>query len=118
MDIREDLDKTYIPAERAAQLIQSMAELNSASELLHDEDVDQTLAILVKLLANPNIPAEHATPLIVKLTAMSVAYNIKAKMLQFRAQGDREAANKKNLYYSLSEGADKLAAALKYIVRS
>lgn len=114
----EERDSTYIPAERLTELILSVAELNDLSDMLKDDDVDQTLGYIIKLLANPNIPANIAAPLVVKLTAMSVAFNLKAKMYQFRAKGDKEATEKKNLYYSLSDGTEKLAAALKYIVRN
>lgn len=114
----EDRDNTFIPEERLAELLLSMAELNDVSDSLKDETVDQTLGYIIKLIHNPNIPANIAAPLVVKLTAMAVAYNLKAKTYQFRAKGDKEATEKKNLYYSLSDGAEKLAAALKYIVRN
>lgn len=111
-------DVTYIPAERVIELIEQVAEINAASEMLQDEDVDKALAYIVSLMNDPNKPMNLAAPLIVKLTAMSVVFKLQAKMFQFRAKGNQDATNKKNLYYSLSEGLELLAAALKYIVRN
>src|SRR6188768_1131911 len=111
-----DIDSpTYIDDERLQELIRSVAELSEVDDILDDEIVRQTLGHIIKLMNDPNVPVQVAAPLIVQLTAVSITYNLKAKVYQFK-KGDREAANKKNLYYSLSEGAEKLAAALKYIV--
>lgn len=117
---------TRVPEPRVHELLLSVAELNNISEFLQDEQVNQTLAHVVSLIEDPNKPPHLAATLVVALTAISVAYNLKAKNYQLlapmqsglTADEKKSITVKKNLYYSLSEGTEKLANALKFIVRN
>lgn len=114
-----------VPEPRLHELLVSVAELNAISEYLQDPHVDQTLAHIVSLIEDPNKPPHLAGTLVVALTAISVSYHLKAKRYQLlypledlTADEKKQGTIKKNLYYSLSEGAEKLANALKYIARN
>lgn len=122
----ENEDDFTVPEPRLHELIMSVAELNAISEFLQDPNVDQTLAHVVSLIEDPNKPPYMAATLVVALTSISVVYNLKAKYFQLlfvmeEGHTDKErkiGTAKKNLYYSLSEGTEKIAQALKYIVRN
>jgi len=71
------------------ELISSITEFNDLHEYMKDDQLDKALAIVVKLLMNPDVPSSKAPYLIIE----------------------------KNIYYSAKESIDKLVDALKYVVR-
>lgn len=100
------------------ELLSKVSEINSMSKFLENEDVDQTLAQVVKLVAKPDIPIKVATPLITKLQAMSFLFKMQARHYMFIGKGEPNAAHKKNIYMSLSEETKELVQALKYTTRN
>lgn len=111
-------DKTWVPEDRIEELLANVTELSNISELLDDENVNQTLAHVVSLMSNPNVPASVAAPLVVKLEAMGFAFNLKAKNYMLLDKSAVNASQKKNLYLSLAQGCTDLAGALKYVIRT
>lgn len=97
--------------------VSAIVELNTISEHLNDENVDEALTVLVKLIAKPSVPVNTAAPLIVKLQALSIEFKLKAKhyMLFDKSVENKE---KKNIYMTLSESLKELSDALKYLIRA
>jgi len=101
------------------ELINSITEFNDLHEYMKDEQLDRALAIIVKLLMNPDVPAAKAPLLIIELQAMSTKFAMMASVYSTIAKDKAGTANnnKKNIYYSAKESIDKLVDALKYVVR-
>jgi len=101
------------------ELISSITEFNDLHEYMKDEQLDRALAIIVKLLMNPDVPSAKAPHLIIELQAMSTKFSMMASVYSTIAKDKAGTTNnnKKNVYYSLKESLDKLVDALKYVVR-
>lgn len=101
------------------ELINSITEFNDLHEYMNDPQLDKSLAIVVKLLMNPDVPASKAPMLIIELQAMSTKFSMMASVYSTIAKDKAGTVNnnKKNIYYSAKESIDKLVDALKYVVR-
>jgi len=101
------------------ELISDITEFNDLHEYMKDEQLDKALAIVVKLLMNPDVPSAKAPHLIIELQAMSTKFAMLAAVYSTIAKDKAGTINnnKKNVYYSAKESIDKLVDALKYIVR-
>jgi len=101
------------------ELISSITEFNDLHEYMKDDQLDRTLAVVVKLLMNPDVPAARAPHLIIELQAMSTKFAMMASVYSTIAKDKAGTINnnKKNIYYSAKESVDKLVDALKYVVR-
>ena len=101
------------------ELISSITEFNDLHDYMKDEQLDKALAIIVKLLLNPDVPAAKAPHLIIELQAMSTKFSMLASYYSTVAKDKAGTTNnnKKNIYYSAKESIDKLVDALKYVVR-
>ena len=117
IDLSYDSEHVPVPREEATRIIESSKELNHVATLLDDDDVFQVLAYVVTLIEKPDIPAVTATPLINKLQALSFKFKIAARAYMTENMNTKANRDKKNLFETLSDQSDKLAAALKYTVR-
>ena len=101
------------------ELISDITEFNDIHEFMNDAQLDRAMAIVVKLLMNPDVPAAKAPHLIMELQAMSTKFAMFASYYSTIAKDKAGTANnnKKNIYYSVKESIDKLVDALKYVVR-
>ena len=101
------------------ELISDITEFNELHQFMNDEQLDKALAIVVKLLMNPDVPAAKAPNLIIELQAMSTKFAMMAAVYSTIAKDKAGTVNnnKKNVYYSAKESIDKLVDALKYVVR-
>lgn len=101
------------------ELISNITEFNDLHEFMKDEHLDKTLAIVVKMLMNPDVPAAKAPLLIIELQAMSTKFAILASVYStiLKDKAGTENNNKKNIYYSVKESLDRLVDSLKYVVR-
>lgn len=99
--------------ENVLELVSKVTELNDTSTQMSDETLDQALAYVVKLIANPEVPIHKLPHLIVQLQAIAAQCQIKGKYYQVYSTG-QEASKKKNMYYTVAAEIDKLVAALKY----
>ena len=101
------------------ELISQITEFNDLHGYMNDEHLDKSLAIVVKLLMNPDVPSARAPILIIELQAMSTKFAMMASVYSTIAKdkAGTENNNKKNIYYSAKESIDKLVDALKYVVR-
>ena len=101
------------------ELISDITEFNDLHNFMQDEHLDKALAIVVKLLMNPDIPSAKAPVLILELQAMSTKFAVLASVYSTIAKdkAGTDNNNKKNVYYSVKESIDKLVDALKIVVR-
>jgi hypothetical protein len=101
------------------ELISSITEFNDLHEYMKDDQLDKALAIVVKILMNPDVPAAKAPTLIIELQGMSTKFSMMAAVYSTIAKDKAGTVNnnKKNIYYSAKESIDKLVDALKYVVR-
>lgn len=100
-------------------LINKVDEFTELHEFMDDEDLDEALSIVVKLISHPEIPATRAIPLIVRLQAISAKMSIMASIYTTvkKGPGGSDNAYKKNVYYSTAEALNKIVDALKYSAR-
>lgn len=101
------------------ELISEITEFNDMHEFMQDSDLDKAMAIVIKIIAKPDIPVSSATRLIVELQAMSTKFAMLAAYYATIAKDRAGTANnhKKNLYYSTKEAIDKLVDSLKYAAK-
>lgn len=101
------------------EYIDKITEFNDIHDFMHDDDLDEALDIIVKLMMKPDVPPSAATLLVTKLQAMSAKFGVLATWYTTVAKGPSGSVNhtKKNVYYTLSDQCDKLANALKYVAR-
>jgi len=92
-------------------LISDITEFNDLHDFMQDEHLDKALAIVVKLLMNPDVPSAKAPHLIMELQAMSTKFAVLASVYSTIAK------DKAGTDYSVKESIDKLVDALKYVVR-
>lgn len=111
--------KKTMTEKNSLELISTITEFNDLHEFMQDEQLDRAMAIVVKLLMNPDVPAAKAPHLIIELQAMSTKFSMLASVYATIAKDKAGTANnnKKNVYYSAKESIDKLVDALKYVVR-
>lgn len=102
-----------------AEMISEVTELNEISLYFKDEDIDEAMATIIRLISKPNVPAHVAAPLVVKLQALSSKFSLIAKyyMLPYGEENKEEKSKKKNTLMTLSAELEKLANALKYLVK-
>lgn len=101
------------------ELINTVSEFNDIHKFMEDEQVDRALAIVVKIMLNPDVPPQKAVPLIAELQAMSSKFAVLATWYATVNKGPAGSINhtKKNVYYSLRDAMEKLADSLKYSAR-
>ncbi len=94
-------------------------ELEEISLYFRDEDIDEALDTLIRLIAKPNVPSHVAAPLVVKLQALSSKLGLMGKvyMLYELDITKEEKTRKKNMLLTLSAELEKLSNAVKYLVR-
>ncbi len=111
-------NRTYISPEDLTELIVQVQEVNNISNKLMDDDINQTLGWVIRLINRPDVSVQTATPLIVKMEAYSVLFKLKAKNYIFIDKSDSEARLKKEFFLTLSDSCSALSAALKYTTRN
>jgi hypothetical protein len=105
--------------ESTLDYINQITEFNDLHEFMQDVDLDEALALVVKIMMKPDIPSVQAVALIGKLQAMSAKFAILATYYTTVAKGPSGSINntKKNVYYTMKESIDKMVDALKYVAR-
>jgi hypothetical protein len=99
--------------ESTIELISEITVLNDMTSFMNDPTLDEALAMIIKLITKPDVPASRVPPLIVQLQAMSAKFQVLSRYYTTFEKGI-EASKKKNVYYTMADALDKLAGALKY----
>ena len=102
-------------SEDALQLVNEVSEFTEIAEYMSDEHLTEVLGTIVKLIAQPDIPATAAIPLIIRLEAWAAQFNMQASYYTNIDKSDRA---RKNLYYSITDSTRRLVDALKYTTRN
>jgi hypothetical protein len=105
--------------ESTLEYINQVTEFNDIHEFMEDSDLDEAMAVLVKIIMKPDIPSTQAIYLINKLQAMSAKFGLLATYYTTVAKGPSGSINntKKNVYYTMKDSLDKMVDALKYVAR-
>lgn len=105
--------------ESTLDYISKITEFNDIHEFMKDEDLDEAMALIVKIMMKPDIPSVQAVALIAKLQAMGSKFGILATYYTTIGKGPSGSINntKKNVYYTMKETIDKLVDSLKYLAR-
>jgi hypothetical protein len=98
------------------ETISEVSEFNDLSKYMNDKDLDEALALVIKLIVKPDVPASKAPELIVRLQAMSAKFAMQKRYYMTFEKGT-EASIKKNTYASMADAVDKVVDSLKYIAR-
>lgn len=91
--------------------LEAINEFASISDFMQDEDIDNMLSLIVKIIANPDIVTNQTAILITKCQALSAKFGMLAT---YYANVKKDERGKKNLYFSASKALDDLVSALKY----
>ena len=102
-------------SEDVIQLVNEVSEFAQIADYMDDEQLTEVLGTIVKLIAQPDIPATAAIPLIVRLEAWAARFNMQASYWTNVDKSDRA---RKNLYYSITDSTRRLVDALKYTTRN
>ena len=103
-------------AESTLELVGKIDEFMSLHEFMSDDELDEALAMVVKLIARPEVPSAAAVPLIVKLQAIAAKLSIMATIYTTIHKGPSGSQNaqKKAVYYTAADSLNKIVDALKY----
>ncbi|CAB5221830.1 hypothetical protein UFOVP359_90 [uncultured Caudovirales phage] len=105
--------------ETTLDYINQITEFNDVHEFMNDADLDEALALIVKIMMKPDIPSSQAVVLISKLQAMSAKFGVLATWYTTVEKGPSGSVNntKKHVYYTMKDSIDKLVDSLKYVAR-
>jgi predicted S18 family serine protease len=93
------------------EMVNGLAEI---ADYMQDEELEQALVFIAKIILKPDIPIQVATLEIVRLQAIAAKMAFRATWLTNVDKTDRA---KKNIYYTAAEAIGNLVSALKYITR-
>lgn len=97
-----------------AEALNGVAEFAELSGYMNDPEFTQALEMIVKVMANPDIPPHKARSLIVWCEAMSAKFGMLASYYAHIKRDDRA---KKNMYFTGKESMQRLADSLKYVFK-
>lgn len=86
-------------------------------EYMDDEDLSKCIDLVVKVIAKPNVPAQHVAILCTQLEAYAIKFRLMFTGYMSYKKGTTEANMRKNHYKELYTGLDRLVDALKYLVK-
>lgn len=98
------------------ETVSEITEFNELSDFMQDPDLDEAMALIIKLIAKPDVPAAKAPEIITRLQAIAAKLAIMSRYYTTFEKGP-EASKKKNVYYTTAEAINKLVDALKYNAR-
>lgn len=93
--------------------MQTAESFKQVADFLLDSNVTLGLSYIAKAAQQPDMPDRVMLQLIPQLQAVAAVCAVNAKAFQTIRKHEPDAANKKNLYYTLAEEFDKFVMALK-----
>jgi hypothetical protein len=97
------------------ELVNEVAEFTEISELMEDEELTGALALIVKLMVNPDVPPQKAVSLIVQLEAYAAKF---AMLASYYTNVRKDNRAKKNLYFSARDATQRLCDSMKYAAKA
>lgn len=100
------------------EMISEVTEFNELHLYFKDNDVDEAMGAIIRLIARPDA-TRAAAPLVVKLQALSSKFALMGKyyMLYDTDETKEAKTRKKNTLLTLSAELEKLSNAVKYLVK-
>ncbi|UMO76280.1 hypothetical protein SEA_TOMAS_92 [Streptomyces phage Tomas] len=97
-------------------LISKVSEFQELHEYMDDEQLDEALHYVLKLMMKPDVPPMAAAKLIVQLQSYSAKFSMMATIYSTikKDRAGTENNHKKNIYYTAADSLDKLVQSLKY----
>lgn len=86
-------------------------------DFVNDEDFNHVLNVVNRLMNGDHPDADKVGPLIVKLEAYAVKFRMQYNAYMSYKKGTTESNAKKNHYYSMVSGIERLCDGLKYLTR-
>lgn len=107
------------PETSTIELVSAITDFNDLSEHMNDEYLDRAMALVVKLIAKPDIPPAAAPKIIVELQALSAKMAISMALYKTfsRDKAGTTSNYKKETYYTIREALDRVVDSLKYVAR-
>lgn len=100
------------------ELVSLITEFNEMSEYMQDEQLDQALGLVVKIIVRQaDIPREKIPPLIVELQALATKFALLATYYATIGKDGTVEMHKKNIYNTARDAIGKLVDSLKYRVK-
>ena len=97
------------------ELVNEVAEFSDISEFMDDKELTEALALIVKLMMNPDVPPQKAVGLIVQLEAYAAKF---AMLSSYYTNVKKDQRAKKNLYFSARDAVQRLCDSMKYAAKA
>ena len=97
----------------ALTTLSEMQELIDVYEYMQDDGILEVMELVVKCIAKPDIPPAKAREALLKVQAYAFKFRLQALDYNYINKD----ANKKNVYYAISQQCTDLAQTLKYLAR-
>ena len=100
------------------ELVSLITEFNDISEFMQDEQLDQAMGLVVKIIVRQaDMPREKIPPLIVELQALATKFAFLATYYATIGKDGRTEMDKKNIYNTARDAIGKLVDSLKYRIK-
>lgn len=87
------------------------------SDFIDDADVDKVMKLVLEMMDGTMPDPDKVAGIVARLEAYSIKFRMQYNAYMSYKKGTTEANAKKNHYYSLTAGIDKLCDGLKYLAR-
>lgn len=99
-------------------ILSAIEEFVKISDDMKDDELDEALGYIVKLIEKPDIPPKAAVTVIVKLEALAAKFAFAQSYYKTFGKLGTDERYKKDIYYTAREATVRLVDSLKYIVRA
>ena len=100
------------------ELVSLITEFNDLHEFMHDEQLDRSMALVVKIIVRQaDIPREKIPGVIVELQALATKFALLATYYATIGKDGTPEMHKKNVYNTARDAIGKLVDSLKYRVK-
>jgi hypothetical protein len=90
---------------------------DDAIAFIDDDDFDKVLKLVLQLMDGSMPDPDKVAAMIVRLEAYGMKFRMQKNAYMSYEKGTTEANAKKNFYFSMVEGIDRLCDGLKYLAR-
>ncbi len=97
-----------------AEVLNDVAGFAEIAGYMDDPEFTNALEMIVKIMANPDIPPHKAKSLIVWCDALAAKF---AMLASYHAHVDKNDRAKKNMYFTGKESMQRMSDALKYMFK-
>jgi hypothetical protein len=97
-------------------LLDTVSEFQELHDFMRDEQLDEALSYVIKLMMKPDVPPTQAQRLIIQLQAYAAKFSMMATIYSTVKKDRAGSPNnyKKNIYFTAADSLDKVVQSLKY----